>query len=46
MRLQEAGCDEMQGYWVARPLTLEGVDQHLTEQLALWSDSQRRPSRP
>ncbi|HEY2797539.1 MAG TPA: EAL domain-containing protein [Thermoanaerobaculia bacterium] len=36
MRLQEAGCDEMQGYWVSRPLTLEGVDQHLAEQLALW----------
>ncbi len=46
MRLQEAGCDEMQGYWVSRPLTLEGVDQHLIEQLALWSDSQKRPSRP
>jgi EAL domain-containing protein (putative c-di-GMP-specific phosphodiesterase class I) len=36
VRLQEAGCDEMQGYWVSRPLTLEGVDQHLAEQLALW----------
>jgi EAL domain-containing protein (putative c-di-GMP-specific phosphodiesterase class I) len=36
VRLQEAGCDEMQGYWVSRPLTPEGVDQHLAEQLALW----------
>jgi diguanylate cyclase (GGDEF)-like protein/PAS domain S-box-containing protein len=36
VRLQEAGCDEMQGYWVSRPLTLDGVDQHLAEQLALW----------
>jgi diguanylate cyclase (GGDEF)-like protein len=37
VRLQECGCDEMQGYWVSRPLTLEGVDQHLAEQLALWN---------
>jgi EAL domain-containing protein (putative c-di-GMP-specific phosphodiesterase class I) len=44
VRLQEAGCDEMQGYWVSRPLTLEGVDQHLTEQLTLWSEG--RSSRP
>lgn len=44
VRLQECGCDEMQGYWVSRPLTLEGVDMHLTEQLALWS--QKRDTGP
>ena len=43
VRLQR-GCDEMQGYWVSRPLTLEGVDMHLTEQLALWT--QKRDTGP
>jgi diguanylate cyclase (GGDEF)-like protein/PAS domain S-box-containing protein len=46
LRLQECGCDEMQGYWVSRPLTLEGVDQHLAEQLALWSQKRETGPKP
>jgi diguanylate cyclase (GGDEF)-like protein/PAS domain S-box-containing protein len=34
--LQKYGCDEMQGYWVSRPLPIEGVDRKLQEELALW----------
>ena len=34
--LQKYGCDEMQGYWVSRPLPIDGVDRKLQEELALW----------
>ncbi len=36
-RLQQYGCDEMQGYWCSRPLTCQGVDKRLQEELQLWS---------
>jgi EAL domain-containing protein (putative c-di-GMP-specific phosphodiesterase class I) len=36
-RLQQYGADEMQGYWCSRPLTHEGVDKRLQEELQLWS---------
>ena len=35
--LQKYGCDEMQGYWVSRPLPIDGVDRKLQEELALWA---------
>jgi diguanylate cyclase (GGDEF)-like protein/PAS domain S-box-containing protein len=35
--LQKYGCDEMQGYWVSRPLPVDGIDRKLEEELALWS---------
>jgi len=35
--LQEYGCDEMQGYWVSRPLPAEGVERLLQEELKLWT---------
>ncbi len=34
--LQRYGCDEMQGYWVSRPLPVDGVDRKIEEELALW----------
>jgi EAL domain-containing protein (putative c-di-GMP-specific phosphodiesterase class I) len=34
--LQKYGCDEMQGYWVSRPLPIDGVDRKIQEELALW----------
>jgi diguanylate cyclase (GGDEF)-like protein/PAS domain S-box-containing protein len=34
--LQKYGCDEMQGYWVSRPLPIDGVDRKIEEELALW----------
>ncbi|HTY42455.1 MAG TPA: EAL domain-containing protein [Thermoanaerobaculia bacterium] len=37
--LQKYGCDEMQGYWVSRPLPVDGIDRKLEEELALWSKS-------
>ncbi len=45
--LQKYGCDEMQGYWVSRPLPIEGVDQKLVEELELWSQTDAsRPTKP
>jgi EAL domain-containing protein (putative c-di-GMP-specific phosphodiesterase class I) len=38
LRLQEHGCDEMQGNWVSPPLTAGGVDHLLREELKLWSE--------
>jgi diguanylate cyclase (GGDEF)-like protein/PAS domain S-box-containing protein len=35
--LQKYGCDEMQGYWVSRPLPVDGIDRKLEEEIALWS---------
>ncbi len=35
--LQKYGCDEMQGYWVSRPLPVEGIEQKLQEEQAFWS---------
>jgi diguanylate cyclase (GGDEF)-like protein/PAS domain S-box-containing protein len=35
--LQRYGCDEMQGYWVSRPLPVDGIDRKLEEEIALWS---------
>jgi diguanylate cyclase (GGDEF)-like protein/PAS domain S-box-containing protein len=35
--LQKYGCDEMQGYWVSRPLPVEGIEQKLQEERAFWS---------
>jgi diguanylate cyclase (GGDEF)-like protein/PAS domain S-box-containing protein len=37
IRLQQYGCDEMQGYWVARPLTTTGIDERLSDELKLWA---------
>ena len=37
--LQKYGCDEMQGYWVSRPLPVDGIDRKLEEELALWSQN-------
>ena len=37
--LQKYGCDEMQGYWVSRPLAVEGIDRKLEEEIALWSQT-------
>jgi diguanylate cyclase (GGDEF)-like protein/PAS domain S-box-containing protein len=37
LRLQECGCDEMQGYWVSRPMTPTAVDRHLADEIELWS---------
>jgi len=42
--LQKYGCDEMQGYWVSRPLPVEGIDRKLEEELALWSQSNQSES--
>jgi diguanylate cyclase (GGDEF)-like protein/PAS domain S-box-containing protein len=41
--LQKYGCDEMQGYWVSRPLPVDGVDAKLQEEIALWSQSGANP---
>jgi EAL domain-containing protein (putative c-di-GMP-specific phosphodiesterase class I) len=38
LRLQEYGCDEMQGNWVNPPLTAGGVDHLLREELKLWAE--------
>ncbi len=37
LHLQKYGCDEMQGYWVSRPLPADGIDRKLEEEIALWS---------
>jgi EAL domain-containing protein (putative c-di-GMP-specific phosphodiesterase class I) len=37
--LHRYGCDEMQGYWVSRPLPVDGIDRKLDEEIALWSQS-------
>jgi diguanylate cyclase (GGDEF)-like protein/PAS domain S-box-containing protein len=37
IRLQQYGCDEMQGYWVARPLPTTGIDERLSDELKLWA---------
>ncbi len=45
--LQKYGCDEMQGYWVSRPLPIDGIDRKLEEEIALWSQpAQDRPTAP
>ena len=36
--LQKYGCDEMQGYWVSRPLGVAGVDDYLANELKLWTE--------
>jgi diguanylate cyclase (GGDEF)-like protein len=40
LRLQEHGCDEMQGNWVSPPLTAGGVDHLLREELKLWRNQE------
>jgi diguanylate cyclase (GGDEF)-like protein/PAS domain S-box-containing protein len=35
-RLQDCGCDEIQGYWVGRPMSIEGVDEILARERVLW----------
>ena len=35
-RLQECGCDEIQGYWVGRPMSVEGVGELLAREKELW----------
>jgi len=37
--LHKYGCDEMQGYWVSRPLPVDGIDRKLDEEIALWSQT-------
>ncbi len=45
--LQKYGCDEMQGYWVSRPLPVDGIDQKLAEEMALWNQTDtNRASNP
>jgi diguanylate cyclase (GGDEF)-like protein/PAS domain S-box-containing protein len=39
LRLQQYGCDEMQGHWVSPPLTAVGVDHLLAEELKLWAEN-------
>ena len=39
LELQQCGCDEMQGYWVSRPLPVDGIDRKLEEEIALWSQT-------
>ena len=46
LRLQEYGCDEMQGYWVSRPLPAEGITQRLTDEIALWRQGDPGSSTP
>jgi diguanylate cyclase (GGDEF)-like protein/PAS domain S-box-containing protein len=36
LHLQRFGCDEMQGYWVSRPLPAEGISELLARELELW----------
>ncbi|MEP6993701.1 MAG: EAL domain-containing protein [Acidobacteriota bacterium] len=43
LRLQEYGCDEMQGYWVSKPLAPAGIDQHLADEIELWSQKPEGP---
>ena len=33
--LQSYGCDEAQGYWIAKPLTAEGFEEFLRQQVVL-----------
>jgi diguanylate cyclase (GGDEF)-like protein/PAS domain S-box-containing protein len=35
--LQQYGCNEMQGYWISRPQSAAGIDDHLKAELELWS---------
>ena len=35
-RLQECGCDEIQGYWVGRPMSVEAVGELLAREKELW----------
>jgi diguanylate cyclase (GGDEF)-like protein/PAS domain S-box-containing protein len=35
--LQRFGCDEMQGYWVSRPLPPEGISALLARELDFWA---------
>ncbi len=35
--LRESGCDELQGYWFARPQPVEAADALLAEELERWS---------
>ena len=44
--LQKYGCDEMQGYWVSRPLPAEGITQRLTDEIALWKQGDPEPPTP
>ena len=44
--LQQYGCDEMQGYWVSRPLPAEGITQRLTDEIALWKRGDPGPTTP
>ncbi len=37
LRLQECGCDEMQGFWVSKPMTPAAVDRHLADEIELWT---------
>ena len=37
-QLQLCGCDEIQGFWVSRPLNPAGVDQHIADELELWAE--------
>ena len=36
LHLQRFGCDEIQGYWVSRPLPVEGINDLLARELELW----------
>jgi diguanylate cyclase (GGDEF)-like protein/PAS domain S-box-containing protein len=35
--LQQYGCNEMQGYWISRPQSAAGIDDHLKAEIELWS---------
>ena len=36
LHLQRFGCDEIQGYWVSRPLPPEGINDLLARELEFW----------
>lgn len=37
LHLQRYGCDEMQGYWVSRPLPVEEADRLLDKEMEFWT---------
>jgi len=42
--LQQYGCNEMQGYWISRPQSAAGIDDHLKAEIDLWGPPTPRQS--
>ena len=42
--LQQYGCNEMQGYWISRPQSAAGIDDHLKAEIDLWGPPAPRQS--